>query len=407
MVDGKEFKVSILVCADEKGNGYGLAETTKNGYGPEETIPMTLVFSGPECLSYNEDDYDIMRLRKFYFDQGLMHVVSKMFFKKRNERLQDIMFEEQPYLIEEEEKEEEEDESEEVVDEEADDDDDCKGTQGKKVLQKQLIRNSSSKVDIDVEIYCRFMFLYSLEPKVINKKNLKKKKRSKKVTKKQVKTGKKKIEMTGKRNKEEKGNQNSRIEKKKNYKNRKAKEEGHWMLLLVFKTEKKLVWVDTCAFESNDQHMSFYEGANDLLHDIGWLKKDKMAVFNAGPKQKNKESWIFQYVNIDHDTQHCPQCGPVSLMAFHYFLTGNNDWEHFKNITDAISARGQVTTMFQSSLLERLLEFKNQKEAGIGDEKDWLYLLECRKYLQEVLHPEEEQNTYEEDHRIEVIDLSD
>ena len=187
----------------------------------------------------------------------------------------------------------------------------------------------------------------------------------------------------------------------------KAKDEGHWMHLIVFKTEKKLVWVDTCKFESDDQHMPYYKGANDLLHDIGWVKQDKIAVFNVEPKQENEDCWNFQYVNIDHDTQHCPQCGPVSLMAFHYFLSGYTDWEHFKNITNALSAREQVTTMFQSSLLERLKEFKNQKHAGIGDKKDWLYLLQCKKYLQEVLHPEEEQNVYKEDHRIEVIDSSD
>ena len=153
-----------MFWGDGKEEGYGLAETTKNGYGPDKDIPMTPVYSGHEVLSYHEDDFDVMRLQKYYFDADLMNVVSNMLFKKRIERLQDIMFEANPYCIE----------AEEVVDEE--DDDDCKDTPGKDLKKIQLITNGSTPVDSNVEIYCRFMFLYYLEPKVIRENVVKKKK---------------------------------------------------------------------------------------------------------------------------------------------------------------------------------------------------------------------------------------
>ena len=132
LVNGKHIKVSILVCVDGKEDGYGLAEKTKNGYGPDKDIPMTPVYSGHEVLSYHKDDFDVMRLQKYYFDADLMNVVSNMLFKKRIERLQDIMFEANPYCIE----------AEEVVDEE--DDDDCKDTPGKDLKKIQLIKNGST-----------------------------------------------------------------------------------------------------------------------------------------------------------------------------------------------------------------------------------------------------------------------
>ena len=61
---------------------------------------MTKVSSGFDILSYDEDDFDVMSLRKYYFDSDLMSIVSKMLFKKKIDSLKDIMFEAYPFFIE-------------------------------------------------------------------------------------------------------------------------------------------------------------------------------------------------------------------------------------------------------------------------------------------------------------------